>query len=65
MKVGDLVQRIDDGHYWRRDNEGKLFPNIAVGFIVEHDYEKIRVYWGDHGMHWCPVDRVELVNESR
>ena len=60
MKVGDLVTRLPD-------SKGSGYPAWPGGIVtvVEASGTHIKVYWPEHGALWCPVNRIEVVSESR
>ncbi len=60
MKVGDLVTRYPD-------SKGSRYPAWPGGIVTvtEANGTHVKVYWPEHGALWCPVNRVEVINESR
>jgi hypothetical protein len=63
MKVGDLVTRHPDVSH---DYKGKKHPSWTAGVVtkVEACGTHVKIHWADKGAFWCPVNRVEVINES-
>ena len=65
MKVGDLVTKHPDLSSCGAQVVGVDHRLAGIIIEVEACDTHIKVYWGDYGSFWCPVDRVELISESR
>jgi hypothetical protein len=73
VEVGDLIQRkFDDDHYWRHMHglddsvmEPRLFGIIVEIWTGAYDLRKAKICWNWYGVSWHPIDRLEIVNESR
>ena len=55
MKVGDLVAKQSQLH--------EKLVGIVVG--IEASETHIKVIWGNYGTFWSPINKVEVISETR